>query len=129
MKLLRPVHAVIEFALKKAGFRWELRRQGDQKIGLWRKALRERPPGARPARLVWIPGFGDTPVSWLSVLGPLMPLLRKRFDEVVLVDFPGYAGFLSREKPFASIDLLIQSLGDVLDSLEPRVVAGQSLGG
>lgn len=112
------------------GYRWELRRAGDRKIGLWRKCFRKRSIRKPiPTRLVFIPGFGDTPLSWIGVLTLLEPVLRWRYDEVVLLDFPGYNGRLAGESLFDSFEVLLDSLFDVLDSLKPHTVIGHSLGG
>jgi pimeloyl-ACP methyl ester carboxylesterase len=119
--------------LRQAGFHWELRRNGELKIGLWRKELRKRKSGDKsltPKRLVLTPGFGDTPLSWLVVISILNPVLKQaKFDEIILVDFPGFNGFMSTEKSFHSMDLLMGALGDVLDSLMPDTILGHSLGG
>jgi pimeloyl-ACP methyl ester carboxylesterase len=114
--------------MRRAGYRWELRRNGELKIGLWRKSWQTEK--AAPSRkLVFVPGFGDTPMSWLGVLSLQRSALRKNYDEIVLVDFPGFAGFLSHERAFHSMELLKNSLFDVLDSLKPKTVMGHSLGG
>src|SRR5437868_6655235 len=116
MKLLRGVHFIAHHALRAAGFRWELRRTGDLKIGLWRKSWKKN--GA-PKRLILVPGFGDTPLTWLPIVASLTPLLKRRYDELVIFDFPGFSGFLSNEKFFHSIDLLRDAVGDIFDSLKP----------
>lgn len=112
--------------MKRAGYRWEPRRSGDLKIGIWRKRWRTT-TSAR--RFVLIPGFGDTPLSWTFVLPLLSPALRSRYDELILVDFPGFGGFLAGEKAYHSFDLLRDSLFDTLDSLRPTTILGHSLGG
>lgn len=68
-------------------------------------------------------------MSWMGVLPWLRGSLRKNYDEIVLVDFPGYSGFLANEKAFPSMDLLKGHLFDILDSLTPHTVIGHSLGG
>jgi pimeloyl-ACP methyl ester carboxylesterase len=116
--------------LRVRGFKWEVRRNGELKIGLWRKTFREktlRKP--HPKRLVFVPGFGDTPLSWLSVLTLVEPILWKNFDEVVLIDIPGYNGLLAHENFFQSVDIAMDAIFDVLDSLKPHTVMGHSLGG
>jgi pimeloyl-ACP methyl ester carboxylesterase len=57
------------------------------------------------------------------------PVVRKKFDEILLVDFPGYNGLLAREAFFHSLDLLMDGVFDILDSLKPDTVMGHSLGG
>ncbi|MCM2279958.1 MAG: alpha/beta hydrolase [Oligoflexia bacterium] len=136
--LLRSVHWTVHRLLPLAGYRLEIRRSGELKLGLWRKTLRKGEKGQKGAvrgsaasarRLVLIPGFGDTPLSWLGVMALLQPMLRSRFDELVLVDFPGFTGGLARERSFHSMDLLREKLFDSLDSLRPRMIVGHSLGG
>jgi len=115
---------------KANGYRWETRRSGDLKIGYWRKKLRtqdRKPP--YPKRLILLPGFGDSPLSWYAVLALLYPILRNEFDEVILFDFPGYGGVLSKEKAFPSADLMFAATCDALDSLKPHTLVGHSLGG
>lgn len=135
--ILRGLHWAGYGVLLSAGFKWELRRAGDLKIGLWRKTWAEKESAEKPRsrkkravrRFVLVPGFGDTPLSWLSIIAMLRPVMRRQYDEIVLLDFPGFGGFLSREKPFHSMDLLRESVSDVFDSLKPHTLVGHSLGG
>jgi pimeloyl-ACP methyl ester carboxylesterase len=130
--VMRSLHWAAAHAMRRAGYRWELRRSGELKLGLWRKSLRSGATAARAKavrKLVLIPGFGDTPMSWVGVLALLGPSLKKHYDEVVLVDFPGFSGFLAHEKAFHSMELLKNTLFDVLDSLTPQTLMGHSLGG
>ncbi|MGZ3698916.1 MAG: alpha/beta fold hydrolase [Bdellovibrionota bacterium] len=127
LPVLRGLSIFFKVTLPRLGFRWELRRSGELKIGLWRKRLgTSKKP--HPKRLIFVPGFGDSAISWLSVLGILLPKLSRQFDEVVLLDFPGFTGFLSRERAFHSFDLLLGATQDILDSLRPHTVVGHSLG-
>jgi pimeloyl-ACP methyl ester carboxylesterase len=128
LKILRLLHSGAAKALKMQGFRWELRRSGELKLGLWRKRF-NKTKKASPKRLVLIPGFGDTPLSWLGVLALLWPVLKGNYDEVVIVDFPGFSGFLGGEKGFHSMDLLRDAINDTLDTLSPHTILGHSLGG
>lgn len=130
--VLQTIHWAAARAMKQAGYQWELRRNGELKIGLWRKKLRAKPTaasGGTVRRMVLVPGFGDTSMSWIGVLPFLKPSLKKNYDEIVLVDFPGYAGFLAQEKAFPTMELLKNHLFDVLDSLTPHTIMGHSLGG
>lgn len=116
--------------MEAGGYRWELRRQGEVALGLWRKPLGAgRSPLSNPRTLVVIPGFGDSALSWLPVWTALLPLLRSRFDEIVFLDFPGFSGWLSEAKAFDSMDRLIEAVSDVLDDLRPHTLFGHSLGG
>jgi pimeloyl-ACP methyl ester carboxylesterase len=75
-----------------------------------------------------VPGFGDTPLSWWSVLVGLKPVLKREVDEVLIVDYPGYSGFLHDEAAFDSMDELVRVFREVVDSLKPEVMIGHSLG-
>jgi pimeloyl-ACP methyl ester carboxylesterase len=116
--------------LRARGFKWEVRRNGEIHIGMWRKVFRKntlRKP--IPTRLVFIPGFGDTPLSWLPIMTLIEPVLRSNYDEVVMLDLPGYNGLLVTESLFPTIEAVFDSLFDVLDGLKPKTVMGHSLGG
>lgn len=127
--LLPALHGLARIYFKNRGYRWETRRNGEVQLGLWRKTFRKRPHNsAYPKRLVLVPGLGDTPLSWYGVLALLTPLLRKQFDEVILMDFPGFGGFLSREKTFPSFDLMMATYNDTMDWLKPHTIIGHSLG-
>ena len=117
--------------LEQVGFRWELRRAGDLKIGLWRKKFKTRPlaPLVSLRRIVLIPGFGDSSLSWFGVISALIPVLRKEHDELVLFEFPGFLGFLAKEKSFDSMEHLSTRVYEILDTLGPRTLIGHSLGG
>jgi pimeloyl-ACP methyl ester carboxylesterase len=127
-----PIRWALQFAgklaLGRAGYRLELRRSGELKLGLWRKSWRQA-QAQRPRRFVLVPAFGDSLLSWLPVLIALRPILRRHFDEIVIVDFPGGGGFLSHERSFHSMDLLMCATFDVFDSLGPHTILGHSLGG
>ncbi len=123
------MHSAVRTLFEKAGYHWEVRRTGEVGLGLWRIRLRSKKPREAKRTLVLIPGFGDTPLSWLPVLLLLRPLLPMVCDELVLMDFPGYHGFLSSESCVPSMDALLLASGDALDSLKPQVILGHSLGG
>jgi pimeloyl-ACP methyl ester carboxylesterase len=114
-----------------AGYSWEIRRSGDLKLGLWRRKLgSDRSRLAQPRRFVLTPGFADSPSSWQMVIALLSPALRRAgFDEIVLIDFPGFSGRLADEKCYPTMDLLKSAYGDLLDWLEPHTILGHSLGG
>jgi pimeloyl-ACP methyl ester carboxylesterase len=124
---LGALHRVAGPALRAAGFQWEERRTGDLTIGLWRRTISRRAGPAR--RLVIVPGFGDTPLSWLTVTLGMIPALRRRYTEIVFVDFPGFLGFLRKSRAFPSMDLLMSGFGDAMDSIRPAALLGHSLGG
>src|SRR5947209_7439570 len=85
--LLRSTHWLAGAALKKAGYQFEVRRSGESKIGLWRKHFRPTPVRGTK-RFVLLPGWGDSPLSWLTVLSLLYSDLRKHYDEIVVFDYP-----------------------------------------
>jgi pimeloyl-ACP methyl ester carboxylesterase len=127
--MVRNLRWAAHHLFKAIGYRFEVRRSGELKIGLWRKTLNSAAQKKHPRRFVLIPGFGDSPLSWLGVLSLLQPVLKKNYDEIVLLDFPGFQGFLAHERPFHSMDLLVGKLFEVLDSLKPDTLLGHSLGG
>ena len=128
---MRSSHWMARKLLEQAGFRWELRRAGDLKLGLWRKKFNPQGPAPLVAlkRVVFLPGFGDTSLSWLGIISALMPLLKKDYDELVLFEFPGFLGPLSKDKPFESMEHLSTRVYEILDTLTPRTLIGHSLGG
>ena len=128
LPILAGLHTVTRMAFKAAGYKWELRRSGELELGLWRIKLRSGKK-SNPKRFVLVPGFGDSSFSWLAVLGMIRPVLSRKYDEVVLIDFPGYAGFQHTKSAFPTMDLLLSALGDCLDSLKPHTIMAHSLGG
>ena len=134
-KIYRPTrlqlfHEAFRPVLLAQGYRWEERRSGELRIGYWRKVFRKKDTRkSYPKRFVLIPGLGDSSLSWLPVLTLCSPALRQQYDEVILFDLPGFGGYLSREKAFPSIDLMMKGVGDVLDHLKPHTLLGHSLGG
>lgn len=131
---LNPVkilHDGVRLAFVGLGFRWEVRRSGDVQLGLWRIQLR-KPAGKKKGeikRVVFAPGFGDTALSWLWVITLLLPVFRKQYDELIMLDFPGYRGFLCDEKCAADMGQLQSLIGDLFDSLKPHTLMGHSMGG
>ncbi|HTL12164.1 MAG TPA: alpha/beta hydrolase [Bdellovibrionota bacterium] len=126
----KTVQAMTLPVYEKLGYKFEGHRAGDTQVGLLRRTFNR--PGRKPQalrRLVFLPGFGDSPVSWMPVFALLQPALKRRFDEVILVEYPGSMGYLHAEKPFSSFDHQIQVVFDLLDGLRPQVVFGHSLGG
>jgi pimeloyl-ACP methyl ester carboxylesterase len=79
--------------------------------------------------MVFVPGFGDTPLSWASVWIPLRPILSREVDELIWVDFPGFGGFLHEEPAFDSMDELERCFAETIGSLKPKILAAHSLGG
>jgi pimeloyl-ACP methyl ester carboxylesterase len=127
---LKSAHWMIDKMFRLRGYEFEIRENGEFKLGLWRKKWRRAGSrGSTPKRLVLLPGFGDTPLSWLIVLTFLSPVLRLKFDEIIMLDFPGFAGFLSKEKAFTGIDRMLEAVFSAFADLQPHTVLGHSLGG
>jgi pimeloyl-ACP methyl ester carboxylesterase len=126
--LIHYSHLVLQRLFPKFGFQFEVRHLGDSRIGLLRWPLRKLSPAKTARRLVVTPGFGDTPLVWVSVLTGMKPILKGEYDEVVFLDFPGYSGFLHAESAFDSMDELLRCYGEVVGTLSPRAILGHSLG-
>ena len=126
--IIRVSHQAAMKLLGNLGFKFEVRHFGESRLGLLRWSLRKPAPGTLPRRMLMVPGFGDTPLSWWSVLVGLKPVLKREVDEVLIVDYPGYSGFLHDEVAFDSMDELVRVFREVVDSLKPEVMIGHSLG-
>src|SRR5690348_3378109 len=86
---LRTLHWVAKAVYRAQGYRWEIRRNGEIKLGYWRKTLRKKDQRSPyPKRFVLVPGFGDTQLSWYWVVLLLQPVLARHYDELILLDFP-----------------------------------------
>jgi hypothetical protein len=76
---------VVHLALKKAflsnGFVFEDLKQGDATFHLIRKTWRAPAPGKAVRRLLFVPGFGDSPGSWLPLFTLSQRELAQKFDE------------------------------------------------
>jgi pimeloyl-ACP methyl ester carboxylesterase len=126
--IIRYSHQAALKVFESLGIRFEVRHLGESRLGLLRWPLRKLAPGTTARRLVMVPGFGDTPLSWWSVLAGLKPILKREIDEVVLIDYPGFSGFLHDELAIDSMDELIRVFDEVIGSLKPEIVMGHSLG-
>jgi pimeloyl-ACP methyl ester carboxylesterase len=118
------LHQVLKQAFLKDGFQFEEFHQGDATFGLIRKIIR---PG--PRRLVLLPGFGDTPASWMLSFGFLRRKFMSAFDEILILDFPGYLGFSSQQPLVPSMAVLQSVVKTVCDANPPHTMIGHSLGG
>ena len=127
--LIRYSHQAALKIFEGLGFKFEVRHLGESRLGLLRWPLRKPAPGTLPRRLVMVPGFGDTPLSWWTVLAGLKPVLKRQVDEVILIDYPGYSGFLHDEAAFDSMDELMRVFREIVDTLKPEIMVGHSLGG
>jgi pimeloyl-ACP methyl ester carboxylesterase len=123
------IHQALKHAFIKNGFHFETLKQGDANFHLIRKKYREVPAGQSVRRLVLIPGFGDTPGSWLLPFTFARRELMKQFDELLILDFPGYMGFLSNQTMVPSMTVLLNVVKMVCEANPPTVLMGHSLGG
>lgn len=123
------LHFILKHSFEASGFRFEEVKQGDALFYLIRKKIRHALPGLPLRRLVVIPGFGDTPASWMPIYGLMRRELVKNFDEIILIDFPGYSGFLSQKSLIPSMKLLRSAVKTICEANPPTVLIGHSLGG
>lgn len=124
-------HQVLRQAFERNGFQFEVVNQGDASFHLIRKRYREPVKDSLQAvrRLILVPGFGDTPGSWIPSFVFSRSELSKHFDEVIILDFPGYLGFLSTSSMVPSMAVLLSVMKTVCEANPPTVLAGHSLGG
>ncbi len=132
--ITRGAHVAARAGFEALGFKFDTRVQGDLKLGLIRLSfkkprLKKKMAGQKIKRAVFVPGFGDTPLSWLPILGPLRPVFSTQVDELIILDFPGFGGFLQNEPAFDSMDSLQTFFCDVMKTLQPEIIMGHSLGG
>lgn len=129
LSFLSGLHRAVNPVFSKLGFRYELHNENSNglSLGFWRKNW-ESSLGSKN-RFVLLPGFGDTPLSWVQVLFHLRPVLKRHFSEVVVIDYPGFLGFGSNLPAFNDMDLLMGAATQALVELEPHTVLGHSLGG
>ncbi|MBL7716519.1 MAG: alpha/beta hydrolase [Bdellovibrionales bacterium] len=144
--ILRSANWISSKALAQIGFEWDqhyVDEHPESGLGVWRlKTSKSRSrkkargpvasstrPGRKTERLVFVPGFGDSSLTWFPVFSLLSPLLSRKFDEIILVDYPGWHGFLHDEACFSSLEKLFKASAKTLDRLEPTVLMGHSLGG
>jgi pimeloyl-ACP methyl ester carboxylesterase len=55
--------------------------------------------------------------------------LEREFDEIMIIDFPGYLGFLSHTTLVPSMTLLQNVIQTIVDQHGPTAIMGHSLGG
>lgn len=133
-KLLKPLiyrgaQSSFQAPLRALGFTFERRRRGELGISLWKlKTKRSKKSLELPKRFVFIPGFGDSPVAWLGVFSLLLPKLKREYDEIIFLDFPGFGGFYYNDPAFSDIDSFFDHAFQILDQLQPHTLMGHSLG-
>ncbi len=127
--LIHFSHSAALTLFKRLGMNFEVRRFGESRLGLVRWNIRKTMRGQTPRRLVLVPGFGDSPLSWSTILLGLRPVLGRKVDEVIILDYPGYSGFQHDEPAIDSMDELLRCFGEVMRTLRPTILMGHSLGG
>ena len=125
----QAVHFALKHIFEQSGFVFEELKQGDAMFHVIRKKFREIAPGKEVRRLVVVPGFGDSPASWIPPFTFLRSELPNHFDEVLIIDFPGYMGFLSQHAMVPSMAILQNVIKMVCEVNPPTVLIGHSLGG
>ncbi len=123
------IHLALKKAFENAGFVFEDLKQGDATFYVIRKTIRQVEPGQKVRRFLFIPGLGDSPGSWVPFFTLSQKELAKQFDEVIVVDFPGYMGFLSHHEMVPSMAILLNVVKMVCEIYPPEVLMGHSLGG
>jgi len=106
----------------------EVRHRGDLEWALWRIPV-PRAPGTLPTRgrMLWIPGWGDSPMSWLGILAGAFD--GSGFEEIVALDFPGFHGSHAHRRCIGDMDRVLEIACEAVGELHPEVVGGHSLGG
>lgn len=113
----------------------EVRRRGDLEWALWRIPVAALPkipfvresPNPRQGKVLWIPGWGDSPMSWLGVLAGAF--VGSQYEEIIVLDFPGFHGSLAHRNCITEMDRILEISRDTIQEFRPEVVAGHSLGG
>jgi pimeloyl-ACP methyl ester carboxylesterase len=123
------VHLALKRAFLTSGFEFEELKQGSAVFHVIRKKIRVPEHGKPMKRLVLIPGFGDTPGSWVPLFTLVQREISQSFDEIVVLDFPGYMGFLSGSEMVTSMSILLSAVKTVCEANPPDVLIGHSLGG
>ncbi len=125
----QAMHFALKHIFEQSGFKFEEVKQGDAIFHVIRKRFREVASGKEVRRLVVVPGFGDSPASWIPPFTFLRTELPKQFDEILIIDFPGYMGFLSTHAMVPSMAILQNVIKMVCEANPPTVLMGHSLGG
>lgn len=120
-------HDISAPVLGVLGVETQLRRFGDSSVGITHYRLRKKVEN--PRRLVFVPGWGESSLLWVPTLSLLVPTLRTSFDEVVLLDLPGYRGMLADQAHFPKAQSFFRSIHEVLLSLRAKTLVGYSIGG
>src|SRR5688500_7114541 len=103
--MVKSVHKLAGPVLKMMGYHLEEHTYDNYSIGLWRKTFKSKLNDARknPKRLVVIPGFGDSSLTWVSFLSFLLPVIKANYDEMIIMDLSWYNGFFADKKPCKSM--------------------------
>jgi pimeloyl-ACP methyl ester carboxylesterase len=77
--------------------------------------------------VLWIPGWGDTPFSWFPLA--VASTLQQGFEELVILDFPGFHGSLAHSRCITHLDRFFELTQDLVREFRPDALVGHSLGG
>jgi len=124
---LSGMHLGLGRVLRLGNVRRELRHRGEMRWALWRVPVPSPSKMARRGKVLWIPGWGDTPLSWLPLATAAAS--RKGFEELVILDFPGFHGSLAHSRCITRMDRFFEIAADVVRELRPEILVGHSLGG
>lgn len=124
---LTTAHLGIGRLFKFAQVKREVRHRGEMRWALWRVGLPRVSKVARRGKLLWIPGWGDTPLTWLPLAIALGA--RNGFEELVVLDFPGFHGSLAHARCITKIDRCFEISSDLIQEVRPELIVGHSLGG
>jgi pimeloyl-ACP methyl ester carboxylesterase len=125
--VLSGMHLGLGRVLRLGNVRRELRHRGEMRWALWRVPVPSPAKVARRGKVLWIPGWGDTPLSWLPIAAAAAS--RKGFDELVILDFPGFHGSLAHSRCITRMDRFFEITADLARELRPEILVGHSLGG
>lgn len=125
--IFHALGATARTALRAAGFTFRTISHRSVPVVLWQKRMQKE--GSDPRGLVMVPGFGDTPVSWLPFTIELLRAGRLRVPSITLIELPGGLGSKHQGPGIGSADLLYDVVSHTLQALQPRFLVGQSMGG
>lgn len=124
---LSGAHLGLGRLFKFARVKREIRHRGELQWALWRVGLPQLSKVARRGRLLWLPGWGDTPLTWLPMAIALGA--RHGFEELVVLDFPGFHGSLAHARCITKMDRFFEISRDLVQEVRPEIIVGHSLGG
>ncbi len=125
----RVLHFLLRYGLKFKGVQFIHRNQGDAPFGLLKLTLKPAAFSQKKSAL-FVPGIGDSPLSWVAPYAICEKALKKEgFSEFLSLDFPGFNGFLSDKTMVTSFDVMVSMVKSTIDTTRPSLMIGHSLGG